>query len=679
MDSTFVLRKNTKLIAQFDSSLATAYAMNAFRRDMDKVLLGVEMALETKILLYIEKAAGLAAEAYTITFDDENTMRVTGADDVGLIFALYFLSENFLEILPFWYWNDQHIATRQAVWIPAKRYDSPEYRVRYRGWFVNDEVLLEGWHSPDGKEAFKWQMVFEAMMRLGGNLCIAGTDRMAKKNRKIASDMGLWITHHHAEPLGAEMFSRAFPEEEPSYFVNARLFEKLWMEAIEGQKSSKTIWSIGFRGQGDMPFWDNDPRYSQPTEIGNLLSEIMQKQTDFIRERVPGAILSTNLYGEILELYKQGLLKVPDGVIKIWADNGYGCMVSRRQGNHNPRLSSIPSKDDAGPHGIYYHCSFHDLQASNHLTMSPVPYGIMAAKLNAAFEAGADELLIVNCGSVKPHAYPLQLMGELWREGKANTEAHLEAYVRSYYDQGHDVIADCLRAYSKRTATYGLHEDDRAGEQLYHHPVREMLCAVMCGQMDRCLNSLVWLAGEKPFVEQLDFLDGVAEQAQAGLDDLFQKARACAAELKGHDRQRFEDSLLLQISLHALGAKGTRAFCKSVHCYMNKSWRSAFVVAAQALEAYESSVRAMEQAQHDKWVGFYENDCLTNIRLTRDMMRTYVGHIRILGDGPSFHRWERECLMSKGDRGVMLLSTSTVHLGDKELAARLCQQSNQNQ
>ena len=35
-------------------------------------------------------------------------------------------------------------------------------------------------------------------------------------------------------------------------------------------------------------------------------------------------------------------MQIPEDVILIWADNGYGKMVSRRQGNHNPRVSALP-------------------------------------------------------------------------------------------------------------------------------------------------------------------------------------------------------------------------------------------------------------------------------------------------------------------------------------------------
>ena len=74
--------------------------------------------------------------------------------------------------------------------------------------------------------------------------------------------MGLWITHHHAEHLGAEMFLRAYPEPEADYSKHADPFWKLWEEAVQDQK---TVWCLGFRGQADMPFWAHDTEGSYDT------------------------------------------------------------------------------------------------------------------------------------------------------------------------------------------------------------------------------------------------------------------------------------------------------------------------------------------------------------------------------------------------------------------------------
>lgn len=232
-------------------------------------------------------------------------------------------------------------------------------------------------------------MAFETLLRCGGNMVIPGTDRNSKKYMELAGNMGLWITQHHAEPLGAEMFLRAYPNKKPSFKEHPDLFRKLWREGIERQKKYKIIWNLGFRGQGDTPFGKNDPLYDTPEKRGNLISSIMKEQYDLVKQSIPNAVFSTNLYGETMELYQQGLIKLPEDVIMIWADNGYGKMVSRRQGNHNPRIKALPNEGlKHREHGVYYHVSFYDLQAGNVLTMLPNSMEFVKEELNYAYDCG---------------------------------------------------------------------------------------------------------------------------------------------------------------------------------------------------------------------------------------------------------------------------------------------------
>ena len=53
----------------------------------------------------------------------------------------------------------------------------------------------------NGDKKEPWRMAFETLLRCGGNMTIPGTDKNSRLNRQMAADMGLWITHHHAEPL----------------------------------------------------------------------------------------------------------------------------------------------------------------------------------------------------------------------------------------------------------------------------------------------------------------------------------------------------------------------------------------------------------------------------------------------------------------------------------------------
>ncbi|MBO5543827.1 MAG: glycosyl hydrolase 115 family protein, partial [Oscillospiraceae bacterium] len=145
------------------------------------------------------------------------------------------------------------------------------------------------------------------------------------------------------------------------------------------------------------------------------------------------AIFSTNLYGEMMGLYRAGHLKVPDGVIRLWGDNGYGKMVSRRQNNDNPRVDAMPAEHEKGEHGIYYHVSFYDLQAANHITMLQNPPQMIADELERVLERRAGKVWNINVGSVKPHAFMLEVVRRMWTDGRCDAGKAAAEFARAYY------------------------------------------------------------------------------------------------------------------------------------------------------------------------------------------------------------------------------------------------------
>lgn len=404
----FQLSRNTTLLSDAVTEKAVELACERLRRDMEKTLTDI-VNNRNRIILCKKD---LKPEQYELEVTEQE-ITIYGADARSFIYALNYLSETYLGVLPFWFWNDQKMEVKSYVEIPCGIYHSEPDRIRYRGWFINDEVLISHWTAGVSKD-YPWEMVFEALLRCGGNLVIPGTDKNSRIYAPIASDMGLMITHHHAEPLGAEMFLRAYPDLEPSYLKHKDLFEGLWKDAIGRQKDEEVIWNIGFRGQGDVPFWENDSAFDTSEKRGELISNIMKKQYAMVREQIPDAVFCTNLYGEILELYREGCLQIPEDVILIWADNGYGKMVSRRQGNHNPRVSALPEEGDKGRHGTYYHVSFYDLQAANHITMLPNSMEFVEKELTDALRHGITDLWLVNASNIKPHVYPLSFIANLW-------------------------------------------------------------------------------------------------------------------------------------------------------------------------------------------------------------------------------------------------------------------------
>lgn len=592
---------------------------------------------------------------------------VYAADDLGFIYGLYEISRRFLGIRDFWFWMDQDVRLREPVVVRSDFSFAPAaFAVRWRGWFINDEVLLHAW-SLDGDKDKPWEMAMEALLRCGGNMVIPGTDKNSARYRPLAAARGLYITHHHAEPLGAEMFARAYPELEASYSLYPDKFRGLWQEGIRVQKDCKVIWNLGFRGQGDRPFWADDPRYSTDELRGQLLSELIRAQYDMVKAQDPAAVCCTNLYGEIMELSRKGFVELPEDVIRIWADNGYGKMVSRRQGNHDPRAPSLPEENAPGPHGIYYHVSFYDLQAANHMTLLPSPPEAVGTELKKVMERGADKFWIINSSNIRPHVYYLGLIADFWRKGAVSPEDHCRRHAERYYgaDAG-KVVAECIEDYFRSAVQYGEHEDNLAGEQFVNY-VPRMLVTQYMRDSSGAARDLVWMADRPTLREQAAWY---REKCREGAKKYGLHLRTCLSanmKLKEPGKTVFEDSFLMQAKLLSHVWQGALYVCESMELAFEGNYQRAFYLAGKAKREYEAGNLAMREREHGKWRDFYRNECLTDVKQTAWVLEVFMGYLRCLGDGPHCYGWQREFLYAEEDRRVMLVTNMENHLRNDEL------------
>lgn len=598
-------------------------------------------------------------------------LEIGARDALGFVYGIYEVSREILGIHNFWFWNDQRIQKKEFLEIPDDtQICSKQYTVRYRGWFINDEVLLDTW-KVDGKAEKPWEMAFEALIRCGGNMVIPGTGKNADVYGPLASAMGLYITHHHAQPLGAEMFVQAYPHLNPSYEEHGDKFQKLWREGIQRQKGNPVIWSIGFRGQGDYPFWVNDPRYQTPKAQGELMGNILRMQYDMVKQEQPDAVCCVNLYGEAMELYQKGCLKLPEDVIRIWADNGFGKMVMRRQENHNPRIPALPSEQDLekhGRHGIYYHVSFYDLQAANHMTMLPNQPEFISRELQKVRELEMTEYWLINCSNIKPHVYYLDLTAKIWQQGTVDIEAHCKEYISAYYGTEHiELIAGCLKDYFNYAASYGPNEDEHAGEQFSNYVARILVSQYM-KDADARAEDLLWASDADTLKGQTQWYRNICQTAVERYQKYLQKCQQVDEELgKNPAQMLFRDSLLLQAKIHYHCFSGAFLVCESILEAMEENYQQAFYFAGCARKEYLAADHAMREREHGKWKGFYANECLTDIKETAWVLEGLMSYIRNLGDGPHYYQWQRDFLYAEEDRRVMLITNMENHLRDQEL------------
>ena len=118
------------------------------------------------------------------------------------------ISQHGLGVDPWAAWLELTIPVRKHLDLAVVPQSSQKARVRYRGWFINDEILLRGWTSRQVDEQAAWHLACQTLLRLGGNLIIPGTMELAPLNWSLAENYGLLITHHHHEPLGSHMVLR---------------------------------------------------------------------------------------------------------------------------------------------------------------------------------------------------------------------------------------------------------------------------------------------------------------------------------------------------------------------------------------------------------------------------------------------------------------------------------------
>ena len=572
-------------------------------------------------------------ESWLIEVEPEKIL-VKAADDLGLVYAFLEISKEFLGIPPFWFWQEQTWEPTESIMVEEQKRVSKKKPIHYRGWFFNDETFLARW-NPKEDESLAWEMGFEACLRYGGNMVIPGDVDHYRKYGKMASEMGLILTQHHVEILGAPMFLNVYPDKEPSYTKNKALFEQIWENAVKEQADQKTIYAIGFRGQGDCAFWQSESNGMEMSdeEKGKFISRIMRRQMEIIHKYVDDPIICTNLYGEIMELYRDGWLDIPEEVIKIWADNGYGKMVARRRENHNPRTRALPlnEKEREGKNGIYYHVSFYDLQAASHTTMLPQKPEYFDRQLWEAFSNNLTEYLIVNCSSVRQHTCTLEMVSRIWSGEHITSQEFYPQFSKEYYRDRNAEISALYEKYASIGISYGTQEDEVAGEQFYTHCVR-----ILAGQ---------WMLSQEHPAEAMRWATD-AETLDGQMEWLYKKCNSKEKEYLEYVKEcrklgdSIYDSLTVQAILHYEGCAGVNHFCKAFREWKKQNDMEAFYECGLAAEHFSAADRALRETEKGIWKNFYKYERFADYKFAAHILRSLMAYIRIYSDGSSYYKWD---------------------------------------
>lgn len=355
-------------------------------------------------------------EAFEI-FPHSDSLVITGSDDRGAMRGIYAFSKEILGIDPTYLWTGIEPIKKPDLDWPKTRLSGSEPSFKYRGWFINDEDLLQGWIASGGRRYIDYPhykyavdpkamaMVCETAVRLGYNLIIPASflDIDNPPERALADEAakrGLYLSMHHIEPLGVSAFTffnywqKRDEDHLFSYFSSAKQMEETWRHyASLWAEYPNVIWQLGLRGIADRPMWMADPNTpSSDEERGAIMTEAIALQRQIVNEvnNDPNPIMTSTLWAEGAVFFKEGYMKIPEDVMIIFADNSPG-RVWQSDCYEMPRESN---RD----YGVYFH---HQLWGSGPHMVQGVSPNEQGYLFYQAYFRDSHDYAIMNASSIR--------------------------------------------------------------------------------------------------------------------------------------------------------------------------------------------------------------------------------------------------------------------------------------
>lgn len=389
---------------------------------------------------------------------------ICGKGDLGAMWGIYTFSEKELGIPPYYLFDDFKPEKKEKL-VLAEKKESDYPKTRFRGWFINDEDLLDGFMS-QGKRDLDYtfyqnvihpdlmEMIVETALRYRMNLLIPSslTDiyNPPEENLvKVIEKRGLFVSQHHIEPLGAfangmkRFFKNNGYSENISYISNKEGMIACWKHYAEGwAKYPRVIWQLGLRGMADKPVWQSDSAVgSSDEERGALISEAIKTQYDIIEEATgTDEIYTTStVWMEGAHLLSAGTLDLPKKTITVFADIG----MSQMFGNDFFNVK----REAERKYGVYYHSAY--WHTGPHLSE-----GVLPEKMEFCYKLArkyrSDYYSVLNVGNIKEFTFSIYLNSKIvWSGGKITAEQAKEEYCKAYVGAMADEMKTAVDLYYK--------------------------------------------------------------------------------------------------------------------------------------------------------------------------------------------------------------------------------------
>ncbi|AHF93823.1 hypothetical protein OPIT5_30330 [Opitutaceae bacterium TAV5] len=371
----------------------------------------------------------------------------------GLLYAIYAFTEECLGVPPLWHWSNWQPQPKAGLSLPdGFEHLHPAPCVRWRAWFNNDQDFLSPWKQANG--GANAEAMFETILRLKYNTYEVETvANLGKSSPPYEPDSealaahkhGLVITTHHHSPLGArlgrrlEYWNRFWTRmgrggDIPKLSVrHPEPLCEYWRYHVETavRTGFECVWTITFRGGGDIPFWQTFP--DAPPDMparARMIEQMLARQVAIVKEVTgnPAPLMRTTFYNESADLFAAGLLRPPAEPTLIW-----NFVAARR--DHFPAADVRGFK--APPDLLVgYYFNFQFTSTGSHLVAAEGPWK-MAANYRVLDSLNARPLAftVVNAGNIREHVTELSANAAMmWRFDFFDPSAFLTDFSARYFD-----------------------------------------------------------------------------------------------------------------------------------------------------------------------------------------------------------------------------------------------------
>jgi hypothetical protein len=573
------------------------------------------------------------AESFVLRLQQDSKGRpalvVTGADKRGSIYAAYAFSEEILGIDPWYYWTDHAPAVKNSITVAAgfnKSSGTPTFK--YRGWFINDEDLLSMF-TPDPlrENVFSLEMfdkIYETILRLKGNMVAPATFPFPDERcQELAARRGLVINMHHILVLGLNTFR--WPEGIPfSYSKYPVIMERYWQTCIDAFKDYEVVWTVGYRGKHDQPFWVDEPELKTDEERGTVITKAIAKQVEMIRKVHPNADIISNLWMEGANLYQQGFIKLPEGVILVWPDNGAGFICDKPQMSvYNNQTSPDETGRVQKGQGIYYHTAMMNGRA-NQLTEMVPPERIYHEILRFV-KADATMFFLDNLSDIRPVPLSTGCAMKLVWDAKPylnkTDEENMADFLNDWSQRqfGSKLAAKIATNYNGYFNIPYIKE--QASEFMIHSTLRWLIRTAMTFISenkpldDKTLNSCK---------ENLKF----ASENRAYVAKLTDKAVSLAAQVPAERKDFYQSHVLTQLQIHLYSLAALEYFSQSALAYHSGNKTEAVRYSEKAIEASKEVFVSNKKGEYGKWANWYRGEYFVGIEHSYDQLRIWNARLK---------------------------------------------------